>query len=42
MVLKTIQTIAGFTSSVMFATGQIPMLVKVNKKAGLLAKLGFL
>lgn len=35
MDIETIQIIAGFTSSIMFASGQIPMLVKVFKTRNL-------
>ena len=35
MDIQTIQVIAGFTSSIMFATGQIPMLIKVFKTKNL-------
>jgi uncharacterized protein with PQ loop repeat len=35
MDIQTIQTIAGFTSSIMFVFGQIPMLIKVFKTRNL-------
>lgn len=35
MDIQTIQVMAGFTSTIMFATGQIPMLIKVFKTRNL-------